>query len=527
MNKVANKLQKLGYMQINGKYVKGFFDADKRNKRDAHYFIVGKPNGNSLTLKFRKGIYSYNNAEKKERLLAAKQQILKSGAFEDVNMRGSKSATKEKTAREEPKDLFDEPFEHKKIINNRIKADKTKFVITKQLHDYQIKAVDFALKHKHSIIELPTGRGKTLTALAIVNKITSKEPAKVLVLVPTTVLLDQWINNGFKESSVKASGVFAGSKEWSQFTVSTYQSAYRHIEYLPQYDVIIFDEVHHLFAPKYLDILRILMENKSVANKYIIGLTATSRGDREDGSHIQNKYFPDRFSMHMKDFQSNEKTRIPVKIDKIPINLDEDSKVEYDNYTETLLHARRIIGPRIQDWIAAIKPNGGITSALGAKAIGAYTKRKILLSEFPDKIKEIYDIIANKKGQFIVFNDTKEGMENIQKYLSRRGISSGVINADVGWSERHRILDSMKANKMRVLIGGNAISEGMDIPNIDNIIFSSLVVTSTRTYVQRLGRVLRPVPDKHVYVAIVYARNTMEESNAVKVYDILGEEYVK
>jgi superfamily II DNA or RNA helicase len=85
----------------------------------------------------------------------------------------------------------------------------------------------------------------------------------------------------------------------------------------------------------------------------------------------------------------------------------------------------------------------------------------------------------------------------------------------------------MKANKMRVLIGGNAISEGMDIPNIDNIIFSSLVVTSTRTYVQRLGRVLRPVPDKHVYVAIVYARNTMEESNAVKVYDILGEEYVK
>ena len=525
---MINKLKKLGYIQVKGKYAKGFTDKDKKNKSEDHYFIVGVPDGNTLILRFRKGLYSYTSEEKKERLNKARAEILKTGEFKTVIFRGSSETSKrEKKPVKNNKDLFDEPFEHKKVINNKIKTNKTKFVINKQLHDYQIKAVDFALKHKHSIIELPTGRGKTLTALAIVNKITSKQPAKVLVLVPTTVLLDQWINSGFKESSVKASGVFSRSKEWSQFTVSTYQSAHRHVEYLPQYDVIIFDEVHHLFAPRYLDILRILMQQKNVNNKYIIGLTATTRGDNEEGSYIQNKYFPDRFSLQMKDFQNNKKTRIPVKIVKIAVKLDEESKSLYDDYTETLLNARRILGPRIQDWIAAITPNGGISAALGAKAISAYTKRKILLSEFPDKIKKIYSIISNVKGQFIVFNDTKEGMNRIKQYLIKRGIKADIINADVGWSDRHKIITGMKENKIRVLIGGNAISEGMDIPNIDNIIFSSLVVSSTRTYVQRLGRVLRPTPNKKVYVAIVYAIDTMEQKNAVKVYDILGEEYNK
>ena len=83
----------------------------------------------------------------------------------------------------------------------------------------------------------------------------------------------------------------------------------------------------------------------------------------------------------------------------------------------------------------------------------------------------------------------------------------------------------MRTGKLRVLIGGNAISEGMDIPNIDNVIFSSLLVRSTRSYVQRLGRVMRPVKGKQVKVAIIYTKNTIEEENAIQVYDILGEKY--
>ena len=110
-----------------------------------------------------------------------------------------------------------------------------------ELRDYQRQAVAFAMAHPHSIIELPTGRGKTLTALAIVNEIIRERPRRTLVLVPTTVLLDQWINDGFKVAGVQALGVGNGLRQWGEYTVSTYQSAIRNLSQVASYDIVIFD----------------------------------------------------------------------------------------------------------------------------------------------------------------------------------------------------------------------------------------------------------------------------------------------
>ena len=88
-----------------------------------------------------------------------------------------------------------------------------------------------------------------------VNEIIRNKPRRTLVLVPTTILLDQWINDGFKAAGVEASAVGGGEKQWGEYTVSTYQSAIRNLEKIPSYDIVIFDEVHHLFSPEYSKIL--------------------------------------------------------------------------------------------------------------------------------------------------------------------------------------------------------------------------------------------------------------------------------
>ena len=81
----------------------------------------------------------------------------------------------------------------------------------------------------------------------------------------------------------------------------------------------------------------------------------------------------------------------------------------------------------------------------------------------------------------------------------------------------------MRDGTIRVLVGGNAISEGLDLPDISNVILSSMLVKSTRVPVQRLGRVLRPALGKHVKIFLVYVANTTEQDNALRIYDILGE----
>lgn len=389
-----------------------------------------------------------------------------------------------------------------------------------ELRDYQRQAVAFAMAHPHSIIELPTGRGKTLTALAIVNEIIRERPRRTLVLVPTTVLLDQWINDGFKVAGVEASGVGNGMRQWGEYTVSTYQSAIRNLSQVASYDIVIFDEVHHLFSPEYSRILMTLLNSPDADRKYLIGLTATVR-EYGEGKIMQDRYFPNVFSKRIEDFQSGQ-SRIPVQIDRMPVSFNEDEREEYDKNQKIITRANRSIGP-MPDWIKAAGSQDEATRNIARSAIVANARQKRLLTETPEKIDRMIDIIRSNPGQFIIFSDTIEGITSIENALRQQGIPEGSIYSGVSTSERRRIIQGLRDGSIRVLVGGNAISEGLDLPDISNVILSSMLVKSTRTPIQRLGRVLRPSPGKHVKIFLVYVANTTEQDNAMRIYDILGE----
>jgi superfamily II DNA or RNA helicase len=388
-----------------------------------------------------------------------------------------------------------------------------------ELRDYQRDAVKFALQHPHCIIQLPTGRGKTLTAMGIINEIARDYPTmKTLVLVPTTVLLSQWIEDGFKAAGVDASGVSGASKIWGQYTVSTYQSAIRNLGMVSRYDIAVFDEVHHLFSPEYSRILTTMISSGA---KHLIGLTATVR-EYGEGMAMQNNYFPDVFKMTLGEFQDQAETRIPVKIEMVSVNLSEDETDEYDRLSATISRATHMIG-NITEWVKRAGSSNQQTSTVARSAIKAYALQRKLLTEVPEKIDVILSILQHNAGQFIIFSDTIDGIKRIEEQLRANGITVGAIYSGIRPNARQRILADVKSNRIRVLVGGNAISEGVDVPDISNVILSSLIVKSTRTYVQRLGRVLRPAPNKHVRIYLVYAKNTLEERNALSVYDILGE----
>ena len=507
------KIKDFGYKKtVSGKYQKKAY-----MKNEVSNVFVYDEKTKILVYKF---LNDWDDTKKHiiDDLREERKNLINAG-FEVKVLKGPKNVDvsfKEPTA----EDFIHRPFKHGKIIKDDIKTTDTKMSLNKTLRDYQRKATEFAVKHKHSIIELPTGRGKTLVAINIIKVLSKGKRLKVLVLVPTTVLLEQWVDSGFKESSLSATKIFAGSKVWSQYTVSTYQSAFRHVENLPQYDIVVFDEVHHLFAPRFSNILRILVEN-NWNKRYVIGLTATVRTIGEEKA-IQDRYFPDKFTKNMSDFQRGS-SRIPLQIFKYPVKLTEDEEDTYAKDMRTIRFATLKLGSIVQ-WVKYANSDDDSKARLSKAAISAYAREKRKLTETPAKRKKILSILKQNDGQFIIFADTVKAMKILKDYLRSNGIKADVINAKVDMSERKEILHNLLTGKTRVLIGGNAISEGLDIPNLDNVILSSLFVKSTRSYIQRLGRVLRPVKGKKVRVFIVYAKGTIEEGNMKLVHNILGEE---
>ena len=122
------------------------------------------------------------------------------------------------------------------------------------------------------VVVLPTGTGKTFLAILAINK--TGRPT--LVVTPTIDLLNQWYGELAVAFDVPVGAVGGGNHEFQPLTVTTYDSAYIHLErWGNRFGLLVFDECHHLPGPTYLS-----AATGSIA-PYRLGLTATP--ERSDG----------------------------------------------------------------------------------------------------------------------------------------------------------------------------------------------------------------------------------------------------
>ena len=102
------------------------------------------------------------------------------------------------------------------------------------------------------VVVLPTGAGKTAVAVSAMERV----GRSTLVVVPTLALLKQWysvLQDAFG-GSVTIGLLGGGYHEITPLTVTTYDSAYIHAErYGDRFALVVYDEVHHLPAPKNAD----------------------------------------------------------------------------------------------------------------------------------------------------------------------------------------------------------------------------------------------------------------------------------
>ena len=172
------------------------------------------------------------------------------------------------------------------IINDHQTSGEMILVSFKgQLKDYQQDGLDRLLKYDHGLFVARPSFGKTVVAIALIAEL----KLNTLIIVPNLALLKQWISRLDEFLDV----MYPYSKDKDRFGV--YYGARKKLSHkidvacidslvgeeatslFSSYGVIIFDEVHHIGATSYEQVVR------RCSSKYLYGFTATpKRSDKND-----------------------------------------------------------------------------------------------------------------------------------------------------------------------------------------------------------------------------------------------------
>ncbi|MGV9198577.1 MAG: DEAD/DEAH box helicase [Promethearchaeia archaeon] len=400
------------------------------------------------------------------------------------------------------KEIIDHLEQSEKSYEDRVLelvATPATFTSDIELRPYQKEALNGWKRKKQGIVIMPTGSGKTILGLKIMEAVNSAS----LVIVPTLDLVDQW-KKEIKEKLDFVAGEFSGNeKNLMGITVTTYDSAYINAEYLGnKFKLIIFDEVHHLASEGYRHIGEIY------AAPFRLGLTATY--ERSDGLHT---ILPEIVGDVIYKANIEELTGeylADYRVEKISIDLTPQEEEEYKENRKVFknyLISRNIRLRSAHDFQKIVMRSGRDPAA--REALLAHKKAEKIAFNSDNKIKHIKPLLSNK-DRIIIF--TKY---NDMVYKISQRFFIPCITHKTGADERKMIMKKFRSGEYTAIVSSRVLDEGINVPEANiGIIVSG--TGSSREYIQRLGRLLRPRENKQAILYELVTKGTTEVKTAYK-----------
>ncbi|WP_089824772.1 DEAD/DEAH box helicase [Halogranum amylolyticum] len=349
------------------------------------------------------------------------------------------------------------------------------------LREYQRDALDaWRDAGERGVLELPTGSGKTVIAVAAIVALS----VPTLVVVPTVDLLEQWRRELEAEFDVPIGQFGGGEQVQEPITVSTYDSAYlRADEVGGDFGFVVFDEVHHLGGEGYRDIGRLL------AAPARLGLTATF--ERPDGAHetVSDLVGPKVYDVDVDDLAGEHLA--PYDIKRVEVELTSAERERYEEAQGTFVDYLRTSGLSLQsgsDYQKLVMRSGNDPRA--REALLAKQRARDIMLNADEKVRELGAILdRHREDRVIVFTAHTE----LVYRLSERFLIPAITN-ETGAKERREILERFREGRYSRVVAANVLDEGVDVPdaNVAVVLSGS---GSEREFTQRLGRVLRPKAD--------------------------------
>lgn len=330
-----------------------------------------------------------------------------------------------------------------------------------------------------NLIVAATGTGKTVISAFDYKRFKNEnQSAKLLFLAHRKEILIQSVttfrgilrDNNFGELWVD--GLVPDSYEFVFASVKTINNRLNEINLSPEYfDFIIIDECHHLTANSYRGILNYFKP------KVLLGLTATP--ERMDGGDIQED-FNNRIAAEIRLPEAlNRKLLCPFQYFGITDSIDL-SNVGWER-------GRYVVSELSSVYTANDRRVGEILHALDK-----YTK-------------DLNDIRA------IGFCVNMEHAKFMAEKFSLKGLKSDYLTS-ANNHNRDNVRRELLKKKINYLFVVDIFNEGVDIPEIDTVLF--LRPTESLTiFLQQLGRGLRLADNKDCLTVLDFVGNSRPEYN--------------
>lgn len=341
----------------------------------------------------------------------------------------------------------------------------------KRLRDYQEEA---SSRLRNALVDtgrgqivLATGLGKTVVVADVVADLMRDQIIagnRVLVLAHTREIVDQlhesfwhqlpsWVpTHQYSEGEVPA--------YWDGVTFATVQSVSSVVEDLPSFGFVVVDEAHHIGAEMFRRVIDVLNP------PMLAGVTATPwRGDR---------------------FDIDELLGTPVMKIGIAEGLRRGFLTEVDY---------RLMADNL-DWDFVQR------SSKYGYSLSELNKRLIIPTRDEQAARTIRSAFDEEgRRSALLFSPTISHAKSMAATLRRYGIKSEPIYGNLSGRRRYALLSQFRSHQLDVLSSVDVFNEGVDVPDVDLIIFMR-ATHSRRIFVQQLGRGLRISPDKKNVVVL-------------------------
>jgi len=330
-----------------------------------------------------------------------------------------------------------------------------------KIRDYQFDAVCTGIQRKNAILLSPTGSGKSLIIYALMRYLISSFEQDVLVIVPTTSLVEQ-MHNDFKTYGYDVEKychrIYSGKDKntTKRIIISTWQSIYRfQPDWFSRFGAVFGDECHGFKSKSLTTIM-----NKCVEAEYRFGTTGTLDGALTHELVLQGLF---------------------GKVYRVT-----STRELQDNDTLAKLNIRRIV----LDYNDIIKKDfGKKTYQEEIEFIVTYQKRNTFIKNLTLDLKGNTLVLYNyvEKHGKPLYNMIKDDVEESRKTF--------FVSGETAATDREAIRAIVEKQKNSITVASlGTFSTGINIRNLHNIVFASPSKSQIRV-LQSIGRGLRKTDD--------------------------------
>nr|WP_308259273.1 DUF3427 domain-containing protein [Pseudonocardia sp. H11422] len=342
------------------------------------------------------------------------------------------------------------PYPHQEAILEALDSERT-------VHD----------RHRNLVVAA-TGTGKTVVAALDYARLRATLPRERLLFVAHRKEILEQSRRTYRE--VLADGAFgeiyvAGERpeRWEHVFASVQSLASYGVDRLPadHFDVVVVDEFHHAQAPTYQRLLDHLQPRE------LLGLTATP--ERGDGVDVRVHF--------------GGRTAFELRL--------------WDALSADLLVPFHYFGVADDVDLQGIEWKRGSydVTALDRVYTGNDARAAKVIRETKHKVTDV------RKMRALGFCVSVKHARYMAEVFTCAGIPSLAVSGETPAAERGEALQKLRDREVNCLFAADLFNEGLDLPQVDTVLFLRPTQSST-IFLQQLGRGLRRAPGKAVLTVL-------------------------